>query len=157
MDAFLAGRGYWVAWVVAFVASVQDDAGSGAWDKGWYVVALVAWPIAIRASSLQGPGSRWRSRLPLPARSRGALRRTAVRLRWSLAAAYVAAAAVGGQLRFGSAALTVGATVAAAAAAAYTASRVGQDPVENVGPPPPAPATTGPPARIPPDGNPYAS
>jgi hypothetical protein len=138
MDAFLAGRGYWVAWVVAFAASNQADPDYGGWARWCYVVALVACPLAVRASSLQGPDFRWSARLRLPARWRAALRRTAVRLRWPLAAAYVAVAAVAGQRRYGSVALTVLATVAAAAAAAYTASRVGQDPAETVGPPPAA-------------------
>jgi hypothetical protein len=154
MDAFLAGRGYWVAWITAFVAGVQDDVGTGAWDKVWYVVALVAWPLAVRASSLKGPP--FRGGLRLPARWRAALRRTAVRLRWPLAAAYVAVGAVAGQRRFGTVAFTVVATVAGGAAAAYLASRVAQDP-ETVSPPPPAATTTVSPPRMPPDGNPYAA
>lgn len=126
MEAWLAGRGYWVAWVTAALANVMSNPENGWWSRWCFVAAVVAMPVAVLASSVKGAEVR---RLHVPPRWAATLRATVVRLRWPLVVAYVALVAVTAQRRYDSVAVTLLATVAAASAAAYLASRVRPEPV----------------------------
>lgn len=120
MDRFLAGNGYWVAWLAAALTSVATGEGEHrplAFGFG-FVVTSSAVPLALRASALRG--DRERNGQPPPPRP-ALVRRWVTRLRWPLAVAYGAGAAWFAQWHYDVPWLSVVAGAVATAVVAYAA------------------------------------
>lgn len=120
MDWFLARGGYWVAWAaVASSAVLRGDGEDRSLGSGLLLLlGTVAWPCALRGAALRG--DRARGGLT-PPRWPALVRRSTVRLRWPLAAAYGAFAAWYTQWHHDVPWLTVVAGLAGAVAVAYAA------------------------------------